>query len=84
MGEKLKIIALKNLISQGRVECVKTYRKNGGKVIAYDFRIDKEFVIFCECDLFIEYCLLCLSGIAECMDVSRSFSSIWCSRMVAK
>ena len=45
MSEKLKIIALKNLISQGRVECVKTYRINGGKVIAYDFRIDKEFVI---------------------------------------
>ena len=54
MSEKLKIIALKNLISQGRVECVKTYRKNGGKVIAYDFRIDKEFVIFCECDSFID------------------------------
>ena len=64
MSEKLKIIALKNLISQGRVECVKTYHKNC-KAIAYDFRIDKEFVIFCECDLFIEYCLLCLSGIAE-------------------
>ena len=82
MSEKLKIIALKNLISQGRVECVKTYHKKG-KVIAYDFRIDKEFVIFCECDLFIEYCLLCLSDIAEGMDVSRIFSE-GCSRMVAK
>ncbi len=46
MSEKLKIIALKNLISQERVERVKTYHKNGGKVIAYDFRIEKEFVIF--------------------------------------
>ena len=54
MSAKLKIIALKNLISQGRVQCVKTYHKNGGKAIAYDFRIDKELVIFCECDLFID------------------------------
>ena len=82
MTKKLKIIALKNLISQGRVECVKTYHKNC-KAIAYDFRIDKKFVIFCECDLFIEYCLLCLSGIAEGMDVSRIFIE-GCSRMIAK
>ena len=75
MSERMKIIALKNLISQGRVECVKTYHKNG-KVIAYDFRIDKEFVIFCERDLFIEYCPLCLSGIDEGMDISRIFSEM--------
>ena len=72
MTKKLKIIALENLISQGRVECLKTYHKNG-KVIAYDFRIDKEFVIFCECDLFIGYCPLCLSVITEGMDISRIF-----------
>ena len=75
MTKKLKIIALENLISKGRVECVKTYHKNG-RVIAYDFRIDKEFVIFCERDLFIEYCPLCLSGISEGMDISRIFSEM--------
>ena len=75
MTKKLKIIALENLISKGRVECVKTYHKNG-RVIAYDFRIDKEFVIFCERDLFIEYCPLCLSGIDEGMDISRIFSEM--------
>ena len=75
MTKKLKIIALENLISKGRVECVKTYHKNG-RVIAYDFRIDKEFVIFCERDLFIGYCPLCLSGIDEGMDISRIFSEM--------
>ena len=80
MSEKLKIIALKNLISQGRIECVKTYRKNGGKVIAYDFRIDKEFVIFCECDLFIDYCHLCGSSVSAGMDVPR----IYCGGCFAK
>ena len=75
MTKKLKIIALENLISKGRVECVKTYHKNA-RVIAYDFRIDKEFVIFCERDLFIEYCPLCLSGIDEGMDISRIFSEM--------
>ena len=72
MTKKLKIIALENLISQGRVECVKTYHKNA-RVIAYDFKIDKEFVIFCEHDLFIGYCPLCLSVITEGMDISRIF-----------
>ena len=79
MTKKLKIIALKNLISQGRVECVKTYHKNG-KVIAYDFRIDKEFVIFCECDLFIDYCHLCGSCVSAGMDVPR----IYCGGGFAK
>ena len=72
MTKKLKIIALKNLISQGRVECVKKYHNNF-KVIAYDFRIDKEFVIFCECDLSIDYCHLCLSCISAGMDVPRTY-----------
>ena len=73
MSSKLKIIALKNLISQGRVQCVKTYHKNGGKAIAYDFRIDKELVIFCECDLFIDYCHLCLVCLPAGMDVPRIY-----------
>ena len=79
MTKKLKIIALENLISQGRVECVKTYHNNGN-VIAYDFRIDKEFVIFCECDLFIDYCHLCGSCVSAGMDVPR----IYCGGCFAK